>query len=351
MKKERLFYLDFIRAIAIISIVIFHFNCSIQAHGVKADEIFFSNYVNGSLGQLGVSLFFIISGAALMYVYDEKISIKSYLIKRFMAIYPMFWLTYIIAFLFVFYINRSINHQIPNWTILLTVFGMDGYLGAYTPTFCIVGEWFLGCIIILYCIFPILRFAVLKKPKFSIACICIFYIIFVYKYNGIMSIDRNFLTRIIDFAFGMYFVKYVKRVRTYQFTVMLIITGILFFMPINNFNQMYIVTIIGVTLYVSLVYIAQFNIPSNIKGIFSIISKYSYAIFLTHHVVIEHLINQFNNLTLTRYETLCLFAISCILIAIISNYVYKITKNVTNLITNFKFYRNSNTINSKFDKI
>lgn len=76
--QKRINYLDFIRAFATISIVIFHFNCSIGAHAIYSNAsrvpIVFYEYKNGNLGQIGVSLFFILSGASLMYVYGGNTS-------------------------------------------------------------------------------------------------------------------------------------------------------------------------------------------------------------------------------------------------------------------------------------
>lgn len=67
-KKPRLFYLDWIRAIAAILIVVTHFN-----NPYLEPMRFFVNRPFGIyIGGLGVSLFLIISGAALMYNYGDR---------------------------------------------------------------------------------------------------------------------------------------------------------------------------------------------------------------------------------------------------------------------------------------
>ena len=95
-RKERLFYLDFIRAIAAVSIVITHFNARYSAHipEIKGRMIGLEKIGNIGSGEWGVSLFFIISGAALMYVYEKENDWKRFYQKRFMSIYPMFWMAY-----------------------------------------------------------------------------------------------------------------------------------------------------------------------------------------------------------------------------------------------------------------
>ena len=78
MKKERLFYLDFIRTIATISILLTHFNAIyIFSYPEQSDKAVITSRVFGLyIGDFGVSLFFIISGAALMYIYGEKMDLK-----------------------------------------------------------------------------------------------------------------------------------------------------------------------------------------------------------------------------------------------------------------------------------
>ena len=68
------------------------------------------------IGDWGVSLFFIISGAALMYVYEKKCELKTFYKKRFFSIYPMFWMAYIAAFIYSFYADK----MMPGTCLLYT---------------------------------------------------------------------------------------------------------------------------------------------------------------------------------------------------------------------------------------
>ena len=90
MKKERLFYLDFVRAIATISIVLTHFNARFLYLNPPAPEkaVITTTVANIYIGGWGVSLFFIISGAALMYVYQEKCELKTFLQKKIFKYLP-----------------------------------------------------------------------------------------------------------------------------------------------------------------------------------------------------------------------------------------------------------------------
>ena len=89
--RERIFYLDFIRTIAVILIIITHYNAAF-VFGLEpalTDRCVITEFPFGIyVGDLGVSLFLIISGAALMYVYEGDFDIKLFYKKRFWAIYP-----------------------------------------------------------------------------------------------------------------------------------------------------------------------------------------------------------------------------------------------------------------------
>ena len=86
MKKERLFYLDFVRAIAAVSIVLTHYNACYIWIWQESKVVLTSDIGGLYIGDWGVSLFIIISGAALMYVYEKKCDLKTFFKKRFLSI-------------------------------------------------------------------------------------------------------------------------------------------------------------------------------------------------------------------------------------------------------------------------
>ncbi|MEK5399577.1 acyltransferase family protein [Paenibacillus sp. FSL K6-2859] len=336
-KKERLFYLDFIRALSVLSIVIFHFNASLGSRSIGVIRIFFDTYANGNLGRIGVSLFFIISGAALMYTYKNDFIIKRYFKKRFSSIYPIFWTAYAIVLLYYFYKYYALNPfspQVPKWTFALSIIGMDGYLVALIPNYYMIGEWFLGCIILLYICFPFLRIFLVKYPKTLILCTLIVYFTVVQNYVFKIQIDYNILTRLPEFIFGMCFVLFVRKVNIYHFIISSLILIFLFIIKID-IPYMYIITITGISSFFVLAYIGQFISMEKIKKPFIIISKYSFAIFLVHHVIIEQVLERFTGRIITPIETYSLFLINCIILAIISFYLYKFSNHLSTFLKRY----------------
>lgn len=73
-KSPRIFYLDFIRAIAVFMIILTHYNALyIYMEPQHLEKTILTTYPFGIyIGNLGVALFFIISGAALMHTYGQS---------------------------------------------------------------------------------------------------------------------------------------------------------------------------------------------------------------------------------------------------------------------------------------
>lgn len=325
--KRRLCWLDFIRVFAMFCIIIFHFNCSIVAHGVYSGRpIIFYDYVNGNGANIGVTLFFIISGSSLMYTYDEEFNLKKYCKKRWLGIFPIYYLAWIAGMLFYFYKYSSLNPfglQRERWTILLTILGMDGYLSGIFPNYYILGEWFLGCIILLYICFPILLFLKEKSNINKLFVISFaFYFYIVISYNIQFPIDMFFLTRIFDIVFGMFVICKIKRLKMYHILPFLAIVFI-FMKCFINIHPMFKNTIFGISLFMILLYVGQ-NIKGKGETILRFFSKYSYAVFLVHHIVLEQLCTHFEGAQFGILE-ICFVLTIALLFIFLSAYLLQTT--------------------------
>lgn len=328
MQKERICYFDFIRALSTISIIIFHFNCSLAPHMVYGGDnaIILYNYKNGNLGQIGVSLFFILSGASLMYNYGDKLSLKKYYTKRWLAIFPMFYLAWISATLFYMFRFFSLNPFCVDrepWTITLTILGLDGYLCSLIPNYYLLGEWFLGCILIMYVFFPLIRFLFKKvNPWFILFGYAAIYLLIVANYNLDFSIEYFVFTRLLEFIFGMFLIEHGNKVNT----VSVLISGsvvTLWNCVYINIPQMCKTTIMGISLYIILMFIGQ-KLDKNGNFFFRYVSKLSYAIFLCHHIVIDQICTRFDGRMYGKHETYVILLMSFIMIFFVATLLYNL---------------------------
>ena len=106
--------------------------------------------------------FFCISGAVLYYNYPLIYSKKTFYYKRWKRIFP----SYYICFTF-FYLNRAFTAYKfffrGHWTkILYSIIGLDSYLSYKLNTYFIAGELFLGAIIIIYLLYPLILWIINK---------------------------------------------------------------------------------------------------------------------------------------------------------------------------------------------
>lgn len=287
--KQRLFYLDWVRALATVLIVIAHFNNPVLTNRPAFPNAPFGIYI----GDLGVSQFLIISGAALMYTYEdeEHLDLKMFFWKRFKSIYPMFWIAFAIANAYSFVVSRgSSASRAPKLSLILSLIGMDGYLSnAGLSTFYILGEWFLGFIVFFYIVFPLLRYGVIHHPWITAGLGLAAYAATLLLHPHLGQMPENLLltTRIPELCFGMYFVRYVN---TVSHPVALIAAVLLVFQAFTGqIPGSFAVTVVGMASFLLLVWISRWIEYRPIKIIVGSISNYSYAIFLVHHLVIKQM--------------------------------------------------------------
>lgn len=142
--KNRIESLDYLRGLAALSILSFHFSTWI--FGEQNPDSFL-----GKIGFYGVSIFYILSGLTLYYVYKDKIegatNIKIFFLKRIFRIYPLLFL--------VTTLNLVFGSTAKNiWIYLSNITGLFGFIDpdGYIAT----GAWSIGNELVFYLFFPII---------------------------------------------------------------------------------------------------------------------------------------------------------------------------------------------------
>lgn len=139
MKKTRKQYIhefDFIRVICALSIVFYHFMAECGLH-----EIFPSRIGTYYLGDAVVTVFFALSGAVLYLGHPEVNDLKTFYRERWLAIFPSFYIAYILFDLILtIRAGSPIFSEIPLWRFLLTLTGLYGYTLYLGNNFYLLGE-------------------------------------------------------------------------------------------------------------------------------------------------------------------------------------------------------------------
>lgn len=326
--------LDFIRAFATFLIVTFHF----AYFGNQTDSILFG-YANGGWGSVGTTLFFLLSGYVLYAKYPVISDIKTFYKKRFLAIFPMFY----IAFIFAYFLHSLSGHGFTYggspFRLIFTFLGIDSYLGFYSiNSYHLVAEWFTAIIIILYLLYPLLCKLFAQKRTLTT-----FVILLLYLFNLQFDVfavpdDANLITGLFCFWMGMLFRQaFSEKVSTNEekvsclirfrrwipvFSLPLVLLIIFVKLP---WQSLLWKNLLGISLFLLLHETAGFflRIPG-VSFCSNKLSKYSYAIYLIHHFIINDFYTIIKSYMPTRHTTLFLYFALIYLIFICAYSIYQI---------------------------
>ena len=283
-KRNNLKSIVFARAICCLGIIVFHYFCHSNYHS----RLFLSTE-NSTWGYIYVTCFFSISGIVLYYNYPKNISIKKFYFKRWKSIFPIYYLCFL-----YFYQNKVFKYKEffynGNWIkLILTLFGIDGYLYYKYKTYYIMGEWFTGAIVIIYCLYPIILY-IFNKNKFVIPIFLFFGFVIMTKTKYFeISIYNNLITCISSFYYGMVFIKYKKLFKNKKVIFLAFCINIfLYFKKIHSILPLFIFQLQGFTFLIILIYLGKIIMNCRLQFFFNEISRLSYCIFLFHHITITN---------------------------------------------------------------
>lgn len=303
--KARYVSIDILKGIAIIMIILVHYN---------------QNYLEGvrllSFFQMGCPLFFVASGFGIAYLINGKYindnktyDVKNFYLSRLKAIVPG-WYVAIIFFQIIniicnnvfkidqgFYISNNISDIICNLLLI------NGFVPSANNSV-LVGGWYIGALIILYLISPLIVFEFnkyIEKRKILFAEICIISIalfgIYIYLSNIIMGSDGLgyfcFLNHLPSYCLGMLLYYEFssnrlsnKRILVYSLLgiASMIFAIVVFFINITGHSiiSLWLTSISAYfILYSALSYEVSKGINTKIKAL-SLFGRNSYYIYLFH---------------------------------------------------------------------
>lgn len=327
--RKRLSGIVFAKAYCAIGIIIFHYFCHSNSN-IK----FLFNTANSGWGSLFVTVFFAISGAVLYYNYPKDITLKIFYFKRWKSIFPSFYLCWAFFFIEKVFLTKKILWGGNPIKFLFTLIGIDGYFLYKIPNYYLVGEWFLGAIIMLYLLYPLLCFAH-NKNIFLIPFLLTFgYVLKIETNFFIISDFRNFFTCIASFYFGMVTLQY----RNFLFDNVISGGVSLFFFVLLCFVNIPIFCIgqiQGLLLFIVLVQTGKYIMKTCLNKVVNEISNLSLPIFLFQHQVILHLFKFHNPQKI--YEVLPMIFLTVILTV----FAAKVLSRITNVLLNSKEMKNA----------
>ena len=191
-KRQKFLLLQILRAIAAILVVLFHLTGSNQ---ITFKTAFANDFFD--FGSSGVQIFFILSGFIIAYTGRNQINrgglsaFKTYLKKRLIRIYPIYWVTITGFLLLMFLLHFSTGHQITFLNLLGTY--------ALLPNHEMINgvSWSLSHEMYFYLLFALLIWS--KKFIYPIVGILVLSIVGLF-----FSSELSQTHRYIDFLFSRY---------------------------------------------------------------------------------------------------------------------------------------------------
>lgn len=323
---KRIVSMDVIRIFACLCVTMVHFNASVSGYNgtfVYPNSLIPNFYVDNRvyLGSMGVSLFFMLSGASLMLTY-KKGNLLSFYKKRALSIYPMFWLAFALATMIDFMRLKGMAGGKP-WLFLFSLAGLDGnlaVLGLIPFEFYKVGEWFLGCLIAIYLLYPLLHAMVDKHPFGTLALAAAVYAMYIRmapRY-GLPITEALFFLRIPEIILGMLFIKYDLENKPVLMTGISASVFLLAWICKNKTNSITFCIAFCMLMFSVLVLLSRLIRSEKTKDCLSFGAKLTYPVFLIHHWLIERMILGFNLADMPKRNVLMLFIIYVVVTVILS---------------------------------
>ena len=203
-------------------------------------------------------------------------------------------------------------------SLLLTVLGLDNFAqaaGLVTMDFACVGEWFLGSILFLYLLFPLLRWGLRKQPLLTWAVVLAASLPVHY-----MGWDARLVAiHIPEFLLGMAFVHWKRPAR------LCVLAGctVLLFTPAAADGKV-ACALFSAAAFILLAALGGCIHWVPLQNACALLSKYSYAVFLTHHVIILRLVDNFDLAAMTRRDTALLFGVYLLAVAAASAALFRL---------------------------
>lgn len=316
MKRD--YSLDVIRVLAIWMIVNFHFACL-----MNQTQWGICIFKNGEWGCVGTTMFFMLSGYALHMKYKEVGDLKTFYKKRFLSIFPMFYLVFLLVWIYTAYVSGNIFYGGDVYRLLYTLIGFDGYLTFWgiSTYYQGVGEWFTAVIVMIYILYPVMNW-VFRKAKWPGTL----FLAGLYMWNVFadpfapLPVDANLITGMAMFWLGMLLEQYgsclkarINMLPAYVFAGLWLI-----FVKLPGPTLLW-KNLLGILVFVVL-YLAfsKVTLKEAIKRPLKYLSSISFAVYLTHHFLLNQLLLRVMPLLVSRKRMAAFYGCYMILVLLCS---------------------------------
>jgi peptidoglycan/LPS O-acetylase OafA/YrhL len=311
---KKLNLLQVYRGIAAILVVMVHLS---QMSEKRLDQVAFFNLFQA--GWSGVDYFFVLSGFIMVYVHrsaiGKKDQLKSFLVKRAVRIYPIYWIiTLTVWCLFLIIPSFANNHDLSLGHIIASLLLIPQKDPHFKDKFILEVGWTLTYEIYFYLLFSI---AIWLKPKHSVPILSGWLLVTLLHYRKIVKFPQDFF--LLETVFGnmnlelvlgclaaYIVIKYNNKIGKYRWILFGIANlGYVILVMLASWGNIGIGRIPTFGVLAALLIIAATSIDlkdsPKIPDILIFLGEASYSIFLTHLPVISALTKIVQKANLGKY--------------------------------------------------
>lgn len=305
---------DLLRALAALLVMFHHYTANY--------DIYFGHVQSWPLrsdygGMLGVCLFFILTGFFLVPSLEHSANIIQYAKKRFIRLYPSYWICLIITFCIILLFplegrNTGVKEFVINFTMLQSYLGVENVDGAY---------WTLGVQIYIYIVFSLLYFFVCKKDIILLLKVLILW----FALNSILllsGVDNSYIKTLFQVSYIHLFIQgivlffIIKKKSKHPFYFLFLLLSVVYsywsVIPeycIINAIDVAIILLLGMN-----------NVSYYKKNLLTYLGVISYTIYLLHQNIGYVIIRQMESIGLAN-EVFIIIPIGIIII--IATFIYE----------------------------
>ena len=276
--------LDVVRLAALLPVLCYHYCIEAARLGFAVPTALIGRGMADWV-ELGLAWFFLLSGAALCLQWQGRFALRRYLAGRAAATYPAFWLGFAALFVYGEVLHGN-NADIPRWRVIFSLLGLDGYLTPVTVTFYKIGEWFLGVILILYLVFPLVLWCMETQLRRRALAVCMAALAVVWPLlcPAPWEAGHTVLGRLPAFALGVWFGSLLKKDiwPSYRLYIGLAVCPLL---RVEEVPRLAVLLVLAAVLFWA-VYAAGQQVPARFCPALRRLAGWCYGVYLVHHVLL-----------------------------------------------------------------
>lgn len=345
--------IDYARGIAILMVI--------MVHSMQALRVF--KFL--SIGQIGVHIFFVVSGFSLAASINKNKDYKNYFKKRYLAIAPGYYVTMvltiipsiILSFVSDGNLNLGFAGNCSPLSILINTLLLHGFF-PFCNNNVVGGGWYIGATVIIYLLFPLINrlFELLKKHSYLVplaftAIALIFkYFAGAYKeYYFLPDAEHFFVDQLVCFSLGTYLYYSVKTNKRTKNSRVYFLSGLalLVLCIVDYYHSLPVISklfkyLFGLSVMLIMKYCIQKELESEETISNNIICKFgrnSYYIFLSHpffcyfmiHVVVfvlKRVIGGDYETIISKEQLYIVLLPFMIVLSYLSSYIFKYLSNL-----------------------